>query len=145
MSWLLVMALQRKSWNIWLISETKYRIKSLLLNIKVLCEKLWTPLTNMSFVTSMSSFMNYQMLSLHKHCVTVGTLIILYPSVKSHTIFIYTIKSEEFTTLLTLIRYLISVFCRTLWHLFLYVETLTTEAAKVCFFMSWVCMFIFMT
>jgi hypothetical protein len=104
-----------------------------------------TPLTNMSLVTSMSSFMNYQMLSLHKHFVTVGTLIILYPSVTSHMIFIDTMKSKGFTTLFTLIRFHSSVFCRMLLHCIQHVETLTTEAAKECFFMSWVCMFRLMT
>ena len=69
------------------------------------------PLTNMPFVTGMSSFMNYQMLSLHKHFVTVGTLIILYPTVNSQMIFIDTMKSKGFTTLLTLIRLLSSVLC----------------------------------
>ena len=48
------------------------------------------PLTNMPFVTGMSSFMNYQMLSLHKHFVTVGTLVIHSPSVNSYMIFIDT-------------------------------------------------------
>ena len=56
----------------------------------------------MSFVSSMSSFMNYQMLSLHKQFVTVGTLIILYPSVNSHMIFMDTMKSKGLTTLFTL-------------------------------------------
>ena len=100
-----------------------------------------TQLRNMSFVTSMSSFMNYQMLSLHKHFVTVGTLIIFHPTVNSHMIFIDTMKSKGFTTLFTLIRFHSSVFCRMLLHCIQHVETLTTEAAKECFFMSWVCMF----
>jgi hypothetical protein len=42
-----------------------------------------TLLTLMSFITSMSSFMNYQMLSLHEHFLTMGTFIVFDTSVYS--------------------------------------------------------------
>jgi hypothetical protein len=67
----------------------------------------------------MSSFVNYQLLSLLKHFVTVGTLIFLYPLVNSHMIVIDTMKSKGFTTLSTLIRFLSSVFCHMLRHVLL--------------------------
>ena len=135
---------QKKSYKIYLINSS-YNMGLVCFEMMSKCCRLYkcfpTLITFMPFITGMSSFMNYQMLSLHKHFLTVGTLVILYTSVDSHMISIDTMKSEGFITLFTLIRFLPSMFLHMLFQIVFLIEALTTEVAKESLHISWDYMF----